>query len=48
LDGIHVEKVVNIREEYNTIDEQGEDGFKGIGIGSFSKIGGLLVKEIEG
>jgi len=41
LDGIHVDKVINIWEEYNAIDEKGEDGFKGIGIGSFSKISGL-------
>jgi len=48
LDGIHVDEVINIRKEHNAIDEQGEDGFKGIDIGSFSKIGGFLVKEIEG
>jgi len=48
MDGVDVNKVVEVRKKYEAIDEQGEDGVKGIGGPHFVKKGGFFVKEIGG
>ena len=46
MDGVDVDKVVEVREKYEAIDEQGEDRVKGIGRPHFVKKGGFFVKEV--